>query len=61
MYNQEFRTSSFSPRDDRQWKLLYDFLQVRLLVGPPRRFTYLRTLARTRHTTRTVYPPGWHY
>jgi len=61
MIPNQFQSSSFSPKDDSQWKLLYDFLQMRLIFGPPHKFAYLRTLARTRKYTRTVYPPGWKF
>ena len=59
-YN-EFYTQGFQPKDEKQISLFEDFKRLRSIFGTPHKFAYLRSLARTRKFTRTVYPPGWHY
>jgi len=57
----EFNSAGFSPRDDKQINLFEDFKKLRSIFGTPPKIAYLRSLARTRPFTRTVYPPGWSY
>ncbi len=55
----EFIQGYFSPKSETQEKLVSDLKQIRSAQGPPSNHQYLRSLARTRLYTRTVYPPDW--
>jgi hypothetical protein len=55
----EFSPNVFYPRDDQQMKLVEDIRNLRATFGLPHRYRVLRSLAKTRKHTRTVYPPGW--
>ncbi len=59
--NSELYSSGFYPKDEYQRMLFEDFRKLRALFGTPHKITYLRSLARTRKHTRTVYPPGWKF
>lgn len=61
MGQQEFFAYGFHPKDERQIRLFEDFKKLRSVFGTPHKFAYLRSLARTRPHTRTVYPPGWRF
>jgi hypothetical protein len=58
LYN-EFVPAHFRPLDDDQQKLAETIITMRTQSGGPDKMQYLRSLARTRQFTRTVYPPGW--
>lgn len=55
----EFYANAFVPRDGHQQQLVDDFKRLRMVLGMPHRYSYLRSLAKTRRNVRTVYPPGW--
>lgn len=57
----EFYSQEFQPRDENQRKLFEDFRRLRMILGMPHPFAYLRAVAKTRKHVRTVYPPGWKY
>ncbi|REJ84859.1 MAG: hypothetical protein DWQ44_08510 [Bacteroidetes bacterium] len=57
-YN-EFHSAGFAPKNDKQITLFEDFKKLRSIFGTPNKIAYLRSLAKTRPFTRTVYPPGW--
>ena len=57
----EFYSAGFTPRDDKQISLFKEFQKLRSIFGTPPQIAYLRSLARTRPHTRTVYPPGWRF
>jgi len=54
-----YSMTEYTSGNDLQAKLITEFVRLRNLFGPPHRFAYLRSRARTRKYTRTVYPPGW--
>jgi hypothetical protein len=58
LYN-EFEADEFRPLNDNQQKLAETIISLRSQTGTPDKMQYLRSLARTRQFTRTVYPPGW--
>ena len=55
----EFSPSVFYPKNEKQIQLIEDIRNMRAMLGLPHKFRVLRSLARTRKYTRTVYPPGW--
>jgi hypothetical protein len=57
----EFSEGNFKPRTDEQQHLLERFLRLRNERGEPSRFRILRRLARTRHFTKSIYPPDWRF
>ena len=57
----EFSQNYFKPIDERQHVLIEDFKKLRAAHGMPHRLRILRALAKTRHFTHTVYPPGWKF
>lgn len=57
----EFSEGNFKPRTAEQQNLLERFLRLRNDCGQPSRFRIMRRLARTRHFTKTVYPPNWRF
>ena len=61
MRNPEFYSNHFIPESEIQQQLLEDIRRIRKLIGMPHRYTYLRSLVKTRKNVRTVYPPGWNY
>lgn len=61
MFQSEFNPGGFLPRTDSQERLFEDFKKLRGIFGPPHRFAYLRSVARTRKHTRSIYPPGWKF
>ena len=61
MRNPEFYANHCIPESEIQQQLLEDIRRIRNVIGMPQRFTYLRSLVKTRKNVRTVYPPGWSY
>lgn len=61
MYPTDLYYFGFFPKDDHQRLLFEDFRRLRAIFGTPHRFTYLRSLLKTRPHTRSVYPPGWKF
>ena len=55
----EFVPGYFRPLDDNQQKLAETIISIRNQGGVPHKMQYLKSLAKTRQFTRTVYPPGW--
>lgn len=61
MLMNEFCPGYFKPRDEQQENLFKQFIKLRSVTGTPSRFKILRNLAKTRKTTKTIYPPDWHF
>ncbi len=59
MLMNEFSEGNFKPRTKEQLSLFEEFIKFRLENGYPSKFTILRNLAKTRHYTKTIYPPNW--
>lgn len=57
----EFSQNYFKPAGEGQDQLMNRFLKMRALQGIPHRIRILRALAKTRHYTHSVYPPGWKF
>jgi hypothetical protein len=57
----EFSETYYKQLNDDQKELLRRFQQLRDASGWPPRMKLLRSLAKTRKFTRTVYPPGWRF
>jgi hypothetical protein len=55
----EFSQNHFTPTDDRQWNLLEEIKEYRSKFGITKQIQILRSLAKTRPFTRTVYPQNW--
>jgi hypothetical protein len=53
--------NNFKPLTDEQISLLEDIKTVKAMQGSPRKVTILRSIAKTRKFTKTVYPPKWKY
>ncbi|MEI2758823.1 MAG: hypothetical protein V9G42_05235 [Bacteroidia bacterium] len=51
----------FKPQNDSQVSLLEDIKTLRSIKGSTSRFTILRSVAKTRKHTRTIYPDGWRF
>ncbi len=61
MVMNDFCQNLFRPSTTEQVSLYELFLRIRRQDGEPSRLKILRNLARTRHMTRTVYPPNWKF
>lgn len=57
----EFSQTYFKPANDFQNRLIEEFRKLRAKQGIPHRFRILRSLAKTRNHTYTIYPPGWKF
>jgi hypothetical protein len=57
----EFSEEYYRQLDDDQKELLRRFQQLRDAGGWPPKFRFLRSIAKTRKYTRTIYPPGWKF
>ncbi len=51
----------FKPLTDAQIALLEDIKTLRALKGTPKKISILRSVAKTRKHTRTIYPEGWKF
>lgn len=51
----------FKPSTDQQVSLLEDIKTIKTLKGSPKKLTILRSIAKTRKYTKTVYPPDWKF
>lgn len=61
MLHNEFSQNHFKPEADFQRNLMQNFIRLRAKKGAPHRLRILRSLAKTRHFTHSVYPPGWKF
>ncbi len=61
MLHEHFCMNNFKPLTDEQISLLEDIKTVKAMQGSPRKVTILRSIAKTRKFTKTVYPPKWKY
>ncbi len=61
MLNTYFCMNLFKPQNDSQVSLLEDIKTLRSLKGNTSRFAILRSVAKTKKHTRTVYPEGWKF